>query len=111
MRNLWIGLAGLAAAAGAFGISQMTGGFTAAASFVLAAMIVPVSLGVALAPVVSRRLDRPSRSRRVRRWLATRGSGTNYMAEIMRCRECGRARALRAHVFVCERCDYATVTS
>ncbi len=105
MRALATGLVGAAAAVIAFGVSQVAGGFVAAMAFVLALFLVPVTIGLVIAAVVSARDAtatglRPSVMARMRR--LTPGAGPSQ-----RCSTCGRKREPGGSAWVCRTCDTA----
>lgn len=110
MRAGLIALGGIAAAIGAFSLSQLIDGLAGAALFMLAIFVGLVALGVAMAMAIPDS-NHGAATRALARWKPTVGSsmGDPPRGQSCRCKQCGRARALRGGVWVCARCDAGAV--
>ena len=104
MRVVLISLAGMAASSAFYGFSQLADGFAAAAFYMLALLIAPVAIGVAIAMAINLRLDPP----------LTRTSRDRSLppgSESHRCGGCGSPMMAMDFAWVCAACDLAPARS
>lgn len=100
MRVMMVGLAGIAASSALYGFSRLTDGFIGASLYMLALLIAPVAIGVAIATAINQRLDPPlARPSRVH---ALSGGSESH-----RCGGCGSPMMAMNFAWVCSACDLA----
>ena len=99
-RTVLIGLAGVAASSALYGLSHLLDGFVAAVLYMLALLVAPVAIGVAIATAINQRLDAlPALTRPV-------GSRPET-SESHRCGGCGAPMMAMNFAWVCSACDLA----
>ena len=101
MRVLLVSLAGIAASLAAFVVSQLTSGSVGASAYTLALLIAPVTIGLAIALAIDRRLDETSGLLEGPRSLPQRSP----ISHESRCGGCGREKTALQSVWVCATCD------
>ncbi len=111
MRTAWTAAFGIAITLAAFGASRLVGGFSGAAMFVVAVAAIPVTLGLAIGNAWPDNVGRSRPTTVARNWISRRGLRRPLMAELARCGQCGRARAVMESVWVCSRCDHVVARS
>jgi hypothetical protein len=102
MRVVSIGLAGMAASLALFGLSSLDDGFLGAAAYMLALLVAPVAIGVAIALAINERLGHPAGKLR-RDGRLPRPTGSN------RCGGCGSDMSALNSAWVCHACDLVPV--
>lgn len=101
MRSARTATVGLTAALTAFVISETMSGIVGAAAFLLALLLIPVTIGLAIAVRLdSRPVERGRSSTRV----APRRRRSRVEASD-RCGECGGSRVELQSIYVCATCD------
>ncbi len=98
MRVVSIGLAGMAASLALFALSSLDDGFLGAAAYMLALLVAPVAIGVAIAMGINQRLGHPAGGVR-RDGRSPQHAGSN------RCGGCGSDMSALNSVWVCHACD------
>ena len=98
MRVVLIGLAGIAASCAFYGLSHLANGLVGAILYMLALLIAPASIGVAIATAINRHLDPPVA------W-TPRGSLLPPGSESHRCGGCGSPMMAMNFAWVCSACD------
>jgi len=100
MRVVLIGLAGIAASFALYGFSQLADGLVGVSLYMLALLVAPVSIGVAIATAINRRLDPPVA-------LTSRRGSVPPESESHRCGGCGSPMLAMNSAWVCSACDLA----
>ncbi len=100
MRVFLASLAGIAASSALYGFSHMVDGFTAAVLYMIALLIAPVSIGIAIAAEINRRLDPPVTRK-------SRDRSLPEPSEWHRCGGCGSPMMAMDFAWVCRACDMA----
>ena len=100
MRVFLVSLAGIAASSALYAFSHLVDGFTGAALYMVALVVAPIAIGIAIASEINRRLDPP----------VTRNSGSRSLpepSEWHRCGGCGSPMMAMDFAWVCRACDMA----
>jgi hypothetical protein len=97
MRVVLIGLAGIAASSAIYGLSHLADGFLGASAYVVALLLAPISIGIAIAMAINERLDPPIGP-------MTNGRRWSEQAELHRC-GCGSPMIAMNSAWVCSVCD------
>lgn len=98
MRVFLMGLAGIAASSALYGFSQLLDGFLGACLYMLALVVAPVAIGVAVATAINQRLDPQFAAPR-------RHRDPSGGFESQRCGGCGSPMMAMNSAWVCRACD------
>ena len=103
MRAVLIAILGVAASLGAWALSSSVSGVLGAALFILAILIVPVTVGLSIGLTIWRTPSDTGAPKRARPggWISF---GQRPQSQSL-CRECGTKRTLSGGVWVCASCD------